>query len=281
MGVPVMSRSRRSSMDQHVPDGCRREVFKQALWGAGILIAGVATQARAGTLKTDEDGLSLLPSAATSLADLHRRLRATPRRRDFKKVPMILQDEADWDHQALRELIRYAGAHKQVWDHTDLKGPWLNLMRNSLNVQVFSFKHADFLCVSATHGTAHWALYDAWVWDKYLSHLAPELATNTWIKSGAALHADPAAIEAADGVYAPADNSIPALQARGVVFIACHNGIWELSGALLAKGINPDGLAHEQLAAELTNHLIPDVVLSPGVVGTLPELQQAGFQYAR
>ncbi len=140
-------------MDQHVQDGGRREVFKQALWGAGALMALGAGQARAGGAKeAGVDGIgTLLPAGATSLADLCRRLRATPRRRDFKKVPMILQDAADWDQQALHELLTYAGAHKQVWDHTDLKGPWLNLMRNSLNVQVFSFKHPDFLCVSATH----------------------------------------------------------------------------------------------------------------------------------
>jgi hypothetical protein len=44
---------------------------------------------------------------------------------------------------------------------------------------------------------------------------------------------------------------------------------------------NPDKLTHEQLAAELTNHLLPGVVLTPGAVGTLPELQRVGFQYAK
>ena len=43
---------------------------------------------------------------------------------------------------------------------------------------------------------------------------------------------------------------------------------------------NPDELSHNALAAELTNHLIAGVVLTPGIVGTLPELQRAGFNYA-
>jgi hypothetical protein len=64
------------------------------------------------------------------------------------------------------------------------------------------------------------------------------------------------------------------------VFLACHNAIWEVSDALIRNGSNPDKLSHEALAAELTNHLIPDVVLTPGAVGTLLELQQAGYQYA-
>ncbi|HZI33785.1 MAG TPA: transcriptional initiation protein Tat, partial [Candidatus Binatia bacterium] len=37
---------------------------------------------------------------------------------------------------------------------------------------------------------------------------------------------------------------------------------------------------HEALAAELTNHLVPDVVLTPGAVATLLYFQEAGFHYA-
>ena len=35
------------------------------------------------------------------------------------------------------------------------------------------------------------------------------------------------------------------------------------------------------MAAELTNHLVEGVVLTPGMAGTLPELQQAGFHYVK
>jgi len=35
--------------------------------------------------------------------------------------------------------------------------------------------------------------------------------------------------------------TIPALQSRGVVFMSCHNAIWEVTGKLLAKGVNPIG----------------------------------------
>ena len=87
--------------------------------------------------------------------------------------------------------------------------------------------------------------------------------------------------QCARGVGVRADQHvIQALQRRGAVFLACHNAIWEASDALIRSGSNPDKLSHEALAAELTNHLIPDVVLTPGAVATLLELQQAGFQYA-
>jgi hypothetical protein len=148
---------------------------------------------------------------ATALTELAKRMAAAPRRRDFRTVPMILNNADQWDNAALNELIAYRGGPKQVWDNTDIGGPWLNLMRNSLNAQIWSFRHKDFLAVSATHGSAHLALFDQATWDKYQ--------------------------------------------------------IAKLTG-------------HEAMGAELTNHLIPGVVLTPGVVGTLPELQQAGFHYA-
>src|SRR5467141_3336541 len=88
---------------------------------------------------------SLLPPEAKSLEELTARLSRAPRRCDFKTVPMILDDPDQWDHAALSEVIAYRGAPKQVWDNTGIARPWLNVMRNSLNAQVWSFRHPDFL----------------------------------------------------------------------------------------------------------------------------------------
>jgi hypothetical protein len=81
-------------------------------------------------------------------------------------------------------------------------------------------------------------------------------------------------------VFGPAGDTIPALQDRGAVFLACHNAIWEITAKLIARGTNPDHASHETVAAELTNHLIDGIVLTPGIVATIPELQQVGFHYA-
>jgi intracellular sulfur oxidation DsrE/DsrF family protein len=75
-------------------------------------------------------------------------------------------------------------------------------------------------------------------------------------------------------------NTVPALQQRGVVFMGCHNAIWKHTAKLLEKCINSDRRSHEAIAAELTNHLIEGVVLTPSMVGTIPELQQAGVSLA-
>jgi len=226
---------------------------------------------------------ALTPPGATHLDAMKKRLAQAPRRRDFKTVPMILDHEEQWDHEALAEVLSYRPAPKQVCDSTDIAGPWLNLMRNALNSQIWSFKHSDFLAVSVTHGTAQFTLYDQAMWEKYqLAKLAGELfATNTAMIENKAAAADPANYEDPTGPFSAEDNSIPALMRRGVVFMSCHNAIWEQAAALIKTGVNPDKLSHPALAAELTNHLVDSVVLIPGAAGTLPELQQAGFHYAK
>src|ERR1700730_12376457 len=226
---------------------------------------------------------ALTPPGATHLDALKKRLAQAARHRDFKTVPMILNNPDQRDHEALTEVLAYRPSSKQVWDNTDIGSPWLNLMRNSLNSQIWSFKHPDFLVVSVTHGTAHLALYDQAMWDKYqlIRLVAEKFKTNTLIIEQKAAAADPAHYEDPTGAFSPEDNSIPALMRRGVVFMSCHNAIWEQAAALIKADVNPDKLSHEALAAELTNHLVAGVVLIPGAAATMPELQQVGFHYAK
>ena len=257
----------------------RREALQTL--GGGVAVAGLALSTRAAVAAPTS--ASLVASGAASLKALAERLAAAPRRRDFKTAPMILDDPAQWDDAALRELKAYKHGPKQVWDNSSIEGAWLGVMRNSLNTQTWSFKHPEFLVVSATHGSANLALYDQAIWDKYqLTKLAGDkFKTNTLIleKPGAA--ADAKNYEDPKGVFSPADSSIPALMRRGVVFLSCHNAIWEQASKLEELGLNPDKLALDALAADLTNHLIPGVILIPGAVGTIPELQEVGFHYAK
>ena len=130
------------------------------------LSAGASMSARTSASAASIDP-SMLPQQASLLKALMLKLANTPRRRDFKSVPMILTRPEEWDAEALNEVLSYRGSPKQAFDNTEIEGPWLNLMRNSMNAQIWSWKHPDFLCVSATHGSAHLALYDDFIWDKY------------------------------------------------------------------------------------------------------------------
>src|ERR1700726_3917763 len=124
---------------------------RNALLGFSSVALGVAALA-AGPARA-EAGNSVVPQGAHPLAELMERPRKAPPRRDFKTVPMILDHPDLWDDIALKEVIAYRGTPKQVWDNTEIGSPWMNLMRNSINAQVFSFGHRDFLTVSATHGS--------------------------------------------------------------------------------------------------------------------------------
>ena len=225
----------------------------------------------------------LTPPSANQLNALLGRLARAPRRRSFNALPMILTDPGQWDDEALQEVFAYPVAYKQVVDNTSIAGLWLDRISTTLNAEIWSFKHPDFLSVSATHGTAQVALYDQVTWDKYqLARLAGEtFKRNTLIEETVAAAADPDNFEDPAGVFSPADNSIPALMRRGVVFLACHDEAWQLAGSLRNAGINPDRRNQQQLTAELINHLIPGVILTPNVTATLSELVRVGFQYLK
>jgi hypothetical protein len=136
-------------------------------------------------------------------------------------------------------------------------------MRNALNGQTLSYQNRDFLTVSMTRGDAQMALFDQAAWDKYgLAKLTNgKFAANSLIVSGKG---------------DAQDLSIPALMKRGVIFMACHNAIWAASGRAIAAG---SAGGQEEVAADLTNHLLPGVILTPGALATLPLLQEAGFHY--
>jgi hypothetical protein len=247
--------------------------------GVGLVVSGLTQGGAANAAPAP----TLEPAGAKNLQELSRALAGMPRRRDFKTRPMIADNPDVWDSAPLNAVLAYKGGAKQSWDNTDLTGPWLNAMRNSLNSQIWGFKEANFLCVSATHGPAHLALYDQDTWDKYqLAKLAGGNVTrNSFIIAPPASTRDPADFQSMEGAFSSKDNSIVVLQRRGVVFMACHNAIWELAERLSVTDQNPDHLPVDKIAAELANHLIPDIVLTPGVVATLVKLQQAGFAYSR
>src|SRR3979490_1673231 len=81
---------------------------------------------------------ALTPPGATHLDALKKRLAQAPRRRDFKTVPMILNNQEQWDHQALTEVLSYRPAPKQVWDNTEIGSPRLSTMRHAPNSQTGS-----------------------------------------------------------------------------------------------------------------------------------------------
>jgi hypothetical protein len=170
--------------------------FALTMTSGAIGLASAAAKPAAAAVES-----ALTPPGAAHLDALMKRLAQAPRRRDFKTEPMILNNTEQWDHEALTEVLSYRPVPKQAWDSIDIGIPWLSLIRNTLNTQIWSFKHPDYLAVSVTHGTAHLALYDQAMWDKYqLTRLAGEkFKTNTLIIEQKAAAADPRGLRGSGG----------------------------------------------------------------------------------
>ncbi|MFC3692623.1 transcriptional initiation protein Tat [Chenggangzhangella methanolivorans] len=241
--------------------------------GASAVIAG-ASPARAG------DTIRSGSSSGEALRALKASLAAAPRRRSFKTVPFMVTRPDEWDHEAAQLVLSYGPRTIQMWESTDLGAPWLNLMREALNGQVFAHKNPDFLPVAAVHGSAHLTLFDQAAWDMYaLSSLSGGKATaNKFVsaKPGTTPSDD---LQDLGGYYGPQNNNIQTLQERGAAFIACHDSIHAIARTLQTK--RPTGPSADMIAADLTNHLVEGSILVPSVVAFLAELQRAGFTYAK
>jgi intracellular sulfur oxidation DsrE/DsrF family protein len=264
-------------MDSIVSPTGRRTALR--LMGQATALAAAAGAARPAAAGAQQ------PSAPTpamgELGELAARLTAAPRRRGFQTVPFMLTSPDSWDQEAAGDVLAYRYRSRQMWEVTELSAPWLNLMREAINGQVFALGNPEFLPVAAVHGTAHLALFDQPTWNRYkLASLTDgKPAANSFIleKPGVSAADD---LQDLEGFYGPANNNIPSLQRRGAVFIACHDSIHAIARRL--HGI-PDfaSTPADVIAAELTNGLIPGAILVPSVVAFIVELQRAGFTYAK
>src|ERR1700747_134622 len=111
----------------------RRDVlgtFALTVATGAIGLASAGAKPAAATVES-----ALTPPGATHLEALKKRLAQAPRRRDFKTVPMILNNTGQWDHAAPTEMISYMPVPKQAWDSIDIGIPWLSLIRNTLNTE--------------------------------------------------------------------------------------------------------------------------------------------------
>lgn len=256
-----------------------RRAALTALGGSAALFALSSGAAASAAPAEAHAGAS--PRNDGALAALSRRLAALPRRRGFATVPFLVTSPDYWDQPAAALVLAYHYRSIQMWENSDLGGPWLNLMREAVNGQVFAHGNPEFLAVSATHGSAHLALFGQDMWDKYkLAGLTGgKFAANSFI-SGKPTVSPADDQQDLGGFYGPNNNNIRTLQQRGVVFVACHDSIHAIARNVHATadfaGISPD-----VIAADLTNGLVPGAVLVPSVVAFMVELQRAGFTYSK
>jgi hypothetical protein len=252
--------------------------------GALTAAAGIGTgrAARAEDFVQAGTPRTYLQPDAKKLRSIYAELANIPRRRSFRKLPMILTKPSQWDSEPLDTLLGYDGEPKHVFDTTDIASTWLTQMRNTLNAEVWAFGRTNFLIAAAPHGPAGFLLLTNAAWKKYdIAALTNGAFTrNTVLKDPRYTRTDIEDPENTTGLYSAAGGDfIPVLQKRGAVFLACHNALWELAETLIAGGVNPDGASTGQLVADLTASLIPGVITTPGNEAAIGMLQRAGFGY--
>jgi hypothetical protein len=245
------------------------------------VLCGAAATALWPSVEVAQAATDYMQPDANRLRSLAQRLAAIPRRRNYKALPMILTKPDQWDSEALDAVLAYDGP-RQLFDTTGLKSGWINQMRNTLNAQIFSLQRPNFLCAAAPHGGAALALFTQNAWSKY--KLAEQtdgaFKENSFLGDPDFPASDVNNPANAQGLYTDAGNFVPTLQKRGAVFLGCHNAIWEFGTALLKAGINPDKLSHEELAADLTNNLIPGAISTPGNEAMIGKFEESGFVYS-
>ncbi len=65
-----------------------------------------------------------------------------------------------------------------------------------------------------------------------------------------------------------------------MVFVACHDSIHAISRDL-HKSAEHSEVSADEIAADLTNSLVPGAVLVPSVMAFIAELQRTGYSYAK
>ncbi len=71
------------------------------------------------------------------------------------------------------------------------------------------------------------------------------------------------------------EQTVEALQKRGVIFLVCRNTIAGATRKLVAAGMGTS----EQVRESLTNGMLPGVIIIPGMIIAFTEMQQRGVAY--
>lgn len=198
----------------------------------------------------------------------------------------LVYTKSDWKIAEFDALAKTPARVKQVYDMIPIaEGKFLNNMKNSLNGLHFGFGIADdqIKVVGALHGPANLLNYDDFIWNKY--------AIGTWLKvmdpatgqpavrnpfyaskAGAGLKYSSEDPDSRESLYQ--DNSMQALQHRGVKFLSCHTATEEQARALIAH--NNLSQQPEELVKEMLAHTVPDVLVVASMVAAIALLQIDG-----
>ncbi|HEY1427932.1 MAG TPA: hypothetical protein VGF18_00025 [Candidatus Tumulicola sp.] len=194
---------------------------------------------------------------------------------------------ADFDWESFAAAIDVSAPVRHVWQAFAFRPQVFNNLKNVLNGLQFGYGYdpADVHLVFAPHGPSSAYCYSDYIWKKYSIGEAMNLrdAAGTRVESNVFLTPKAGITESADldderGIYQ--DTSIQRLQDRGVTFLACATALQEQARIVRDGGFAPAGASASDIATDMLDHLIPNVVLVPSMVATVIVLQRRyGYTY--
>jgi intracellular sulfur oxidation DsrE/DsrF family protein len=196
-------------------------------------------------------------------------LAALPRRLGAEAGPSSGPPDETW----MRNLT---GKHRIVFDvATHNNGRALTQAKNVLDVYEgqYGVPTRDINLVLGAHGTAlPLVLADA-VWQKY--RLGEQYAINDPATQGASTRNVYTAANVQTRGPVTAEQTVEALQRRGVLFLACNNTVINTSRRLATAGLGTEDAIRQDLAGGL----LAGVVLVPDLFITIWRMQERGIAY--
>lgn len=175
-------------------------------------------------------------------------------------------------------MAALTGKHRVVFDvAAHLNGKALAQTRNYLNAwqNAFQVPERDVNVVLGLHGEAIPIVLQDSVWSTY--QLGEQYAVrDASTKAPATRNVFQAANLSAGGVVT-AEQTVEALQKRGVRFLICMNTIAGATQKLAAAGLG----APDTIRAALLGGLLPGVITVPAMVVALTQLQERGLAYTK
>ncbi|MDE3148588.1 MAG: twin-arginine translocation signal domain-containing protein [Acidobacteriota bacterium] len=204
----------------------------------------------------------------------------------------LLYKPGDWQMASFQRLLHQSFEVKQLFDVTKVEdGSALGHMVNSLNGLQFGFgiPASGIKIVGATRGQATVLNFSDYVWEKYRIGETRKIndpktgkpaTNNIYATSAAGNPPKYASSDPNNDGSAFQDISIPALQARGVQFLACHIAMYRAAKATVRD--QKLRQTPEEVLQDFTAHLLPGVLVVPSMVSAIAILQSRGqFTYLR
>ena len=185
--------------------------------------------------------------------------------------PSHVTADDDW-------MAALTGKHRVVFDvAAHLNGKALAQSRNYLNAWEHDFHvpERDVNVVLGFHGEAMPIVLRDSLWSTY--QLGAQYAVRDVATTNPAVRNVFQDANAISGGLVTAEQTVEALQKRGVRFLVCMNTIAGAAQKLAAAGLG----AAETIRAALLGGLLPGVIAVPAMVVTLTQLQERGLAYTK